>query len=67
MMFFLLFLAPDGPLALAAIALSLRKAAILSVRIIWLAHISFDRMLGFGLKHPAGFRDTHLSPRAIVT
>jgi hypothetical protein len=28
--------------------------------LIWLAHIGFDRMLGFGLKYPTFFKDTHL-------
>jgi Domain of unknown function (DUF4260) len=28
--------------------------------LIWLAHIGMDRMLGFGLKYPAEFRDSHL-------
>lgn len=27
---------------------------------LWLAHIGFDRLLGYGLKYPTGFRDTHL-------
>jgi Domain of unknown function (DUF4260) len=27
---------------------------------IWLAHVGFDRMLGYGLKYPSGFKDTHL-------
>jgi hypothetical protein len=27
---------------------------------IWLAHIGFDRMLGFGLEYPTFFGDTHL-------
>ncbi|MDK8874067.1 MULTISPECIES: DUF4260 domain-containing protein [Paracoccus] len=27
---------------------------------LWLAHVGFDRMLGYGLKSPSGFRDTHL-------
>lgn len=27
---------------------------------VWLAHIGFDRALGFGLKLETGFRDTHL-------
>ena len=26
----------------------------------WLSHLSLDRMLGFGLKYPMHFRDTHL-------
>jgi Domain of unknown function (DUF4260) len=28
--------------------------------LIWFAHIGMDRMLGFGLKFPTGFGDTHL-------
>ncbi|KRW97331.1 DUF4260 domain-containing protein [Paracoccus sp. MKU1] len=27
---------------------------------LWLAHVGFDRALGYGLKLPSGFRDTHL-------
>jgi len=28
---------------------------------VWVAHIGFDRALGYGLKHASGFKDTHLS------
>lgn len=28
--------------------------------IIWVAHIGFDRALGYGLKYASGFGDTHL-------
>lgn len=31
-----------------------------SVALIWMAHIGFDRMLGYGLKSGTGFHDTHL-------
>jgi hypothetical protein len=27
--------------------------------IIWVAHIGFDRMLGYGLKYETAFKDTH--------
>jgi Domain of unknown function (DUF4260) len=27
---------------------------------IWIAHIGFDRALGYGLKYPTNFKDTHL-------
>ena len=27
---------------------------------LWLAHVAFDRALGYGLKLPTDFRDTHL-------
>ena len=30
------------------------------IALIWAAHIGMDRMLGFGLKYPTAFRDTHL-------
>jgi hypothetical protein len=28
--------------------------------LIWLAHIGADRLLGYGLKYPSEFKDTHL-------
>jgi Domain of unknown function (DUF4260) len=31
-----------------------------AVALIWLAHIGLDRMLGYGLKYPTEFKDTHL-------
>lgn len=31
-----------------------------AVGALWLAHIGFDRALGFGLKEVSGFQDTHL-------
>jgi hypothetical protein len=30
------------------------------VALIWLAHIGIDRLLGYGLKYPTAFKDTHL-------
>ena len=30
------------------------------IGLIWLAHIGIDRLLGYGLKYPTGFKDTHL-------
>lgn len=33
---------------------------ILAVGIIWTAHIAMDRALGFGLKYPTSFKDTHI-------
>jgi uncharacterized protein DUF4260 len=32
----------------------------LEIGCIWVAHIGFDRMLGYGLKYATGFGDTHL-------
>ena len=28
--------------------------------IIWMAHVGFDRAVGYGLKYETGFKDTHL-------
>jgi hypothetical protein len=33
---------------------------ILSIAMIWLTHIGFDRALGYGLKYAGGFGFTHL-------
>ena len=33
---------------------------VLSIAMIWLAHIGIDRALGYGLKYQAGFAYTHL-------
>jgi hypothetical protein len=30
------------------------------IALIWTAHIAFDRLLGYGLKYPTCFKDTHL-------
>ncbi len=30
------------------------------VALIWVAHIGMDRALGYGLKYPGSFKDTHL-------
>lgn len=32
----------------------------MQLALIWLAHIGVDRVLGYGLKYPTGFKDTHL-------
>jgi hypothetical protein len=47
---------------LLAVAVLLQGAEPLgtSAVLIWLAHIGFDRMLGYGLKYETAFTDTHL-------
>jgi Domain of unknown function (DUF4260) len=49
-----------GPLALAAVGIALNQHLALALALIWLAHIGFDRALGYGLKHARGFTFTHL-------
>ncbi|MER8372214.1 DUF4260 domain-containing protein [Mesorhizobium sp. M1406] len=36
------------------------NATVMAVALIWIAHIAIDRALGYGLKLPTGFQDTHL-------
>lgn len=48
-----------GPLALAGVGL-VAAPALVPFALIWLAHIGFDRALGYGLKYPSAFGDTHL-------
>ena len=31
-----------------------------AIALIWIAHIAADRLLGYGLKYPTYFKDTHL-------
>ena len=50
------------PLILAGYSLGTNAHEILPLSLIWIAHIGFDRMLGYGLKYPTRFRDTHLNP-----
>ena len=48
------------PLALGLFAWERGGVLAGQVALIWLAHISFDRCLGFGLKFPESFRVTHI-------
>jgi hypothetical protein len=48
------------PLMLGGYALWTGKHLPLLLALIWMAHIGFDRMLGFGLKYSSRFKDTHL-------
>ena len=49
-----------APLVLALAGAFLAGRVTLAVTLIWIAHIAIDRALGYGLKLPSGFRDTHL-------
>ena len=51
-----------GPLLLASYSLATNHHTTLLIALIWIAHIGFDRMLGYGLKYPTFFKDTHLDP-----
>jgi hypothetical protein len=51
-----------GPLALGGYSVWSDHSQALLLSLIWAAHIGLDRMLGFGLKYPTRFKDTHLNP-----
>jgi hypothetical protein len=48
------------PLFLGVVGIVAGSEVVLSVALVWLAHIGMDRGLGYGLKLTSGFRDTHL-------
>ena len=48
------------PATLAVTALLLKSPALLPYALIWMNHIGADRLLGYGLKYPEGFKFTHL-------
>jgi hypothetical protein len=50
-----------GPLALGTIGILSGTGGATAVALIWLAHIGVDRAIGYGLKYPTGFKDTHLN------
>lgn len=49
------------PLVLAAAAIVFHAERMLPYILIWTAHIGMDRIMGYGLKYPSGFKATHLS------
>jgi hypothetical protein len=49
-----------APVTLMVAGFALSSPLVLSIAMIWLAHIGIDRALGYGLKYSAGFGFTHL-------
>ena len=49
-----------APMMLMVTGFGMASPLTLSIAMIWLAHIGFDRALGYGLKYSAGFGYTHL-------
>ena len=49
-----------APMALMTAGFATAEPLVLSIAMIWLAHIGFDRALGYGLKYASGFGFTHL-------
>ena len=48
------------PAVLGLAGLFMANGLLASLSLIWFAHIGLDRLLGFGLKYPTEFKDTHL-------
>jgi hypothetical protein len=48
------------PILLGLAAYTTSRPALAAAAIIWFSHIAFDRLLGYGLKYPTHFKDTHL-------
>lgn len=49
-----------GPIISLVLGALLVSDVMLVIGVIWLAHIGFDRALGYGLKYSKGFHYTHL-------
>jgi hypothetical protein len=49
-----------GPALLAAYGVLVSRYVAIDLALIWIAHIGFDRLLGYGLKYATAFGHTHL-------
>ena len=48
------------PVALGTVGVLASADLATQLALVWVAHIGLDRALGYGLKYPTGFKDTHL-------
>jgi uncharacterized protein DUF4260 len=48
------------PAVLGALGMVFASPLMVAVALIWSAHIGMDRTVGYGLKYPSSFKDTHL-------
>ena len=49
-----------GPVALGVGGVLAESDLAVQLALIWALHIGVDRLLGYGLKYPTSFKDTHL-------
>jgi hypothetical protein len=49
-----------GPAIVTVLGVITSSSLALSIGLIWFAHIGMDRLIGYGLKYPTSFKDTHL-------
>lgn len=50
------------PAVLLGVGAAMRSTLVPFAALIWIAHIAFDRSVGYGLKYESGFGHTHLGP-----
>jgi hypothetical protein len=55
-----------GPVVLAVIGVAADRPLLWALALIWLAHIGMDRAVGYGLRYPAVFEQTHLGIKGKV-
>jgi hypothetical protein len=48
------------PAVVGALGMIFASPLTVAVALIWFAHIGMDRTVGYGLKYPSSFKDTHL-------
>jgi hypothetical protein len=48
------------PVAVAVVGVTVDARVAIELSLIWLVHIGFDRAIGYGLKYPGAFKETHL-------
>jgi hypothetical protein len=48
------------PVILGAVGVVADGGSAVALALIWLTHIGVDRAIGYGLKYPSGFKDTHM-------
>ena len=48
------------PAVVGALGMIIASPVVVAVALIWFAHIGMDRTVGYGLKYPTSFKDTHL-------
>ena len=48
------------PAVVGALGMIFANPLMVAVALIWFAHIGMDRTVGYGLKYPSSFKDTHL-------
>ena len=48
------------PAMVGALGMVFASPLMVALALIWFAHIGMDRTVGYGLKYPSSFKDTHL-------